>query len=158
MKIAAMKIADILTEEVVIPELHAGGKGEALDEMTDALAAAHPEIDQQRLRRVLEEREQLGSTGIGGGIAIPHGKLPGLHDVLAVFGRSPRGVDFDAVDGAPTRLFFLLVAPEDSSGTHLKALARVSRLLKEQGVRERLLACGDRAGLLRIIREEEAKY
>jgi PTS system nitrogen regulatory IIA component len=153
-----MKIADILTEEVVIPELHAAGKREALEEMTAVLAAAHPEIDGHRLRQVLEEREKLGSTGIGGGIAIPHGKLPGLSHVLAVFGRSPRGVDFDAVDGAPTRLLFLLVAPEDSSGMHLKALARVSRLLKEQSVRERLLACGDRSGLLQIIREAEAGY
>ena len=153
-----MKIADILTEDMVIAELHASGKSEALDEMTTVLAAAHPEIDRQRLRQVLEEREKLGSTGIGGGIAIPHGKLPGLSHVLAVFGRSPRGVDFDAVDGAPTRLLFLLVAPEDSSGMHLKALARISRLLKEQSVRERLLACGDRSGLLRIIREAESKY
>ncbi len=153
-----MRIADILTEEMVIPELHAGGKREALDEMTAALAAAHPEIDKERLREMLEEREKLGSTGIGGGIAIPHGKLPGLTHVLAVFGRSPRGVNFDAVDGAPTRLFFLLVAPEDSSGMHLKALARISRLLKEQDVREQLLACDDRSGLLRIIRDAEAKY
>ncbi len=153
-----MRIADILTEEMVIPELHAGGKREALDEMTAGLAAAHPEIDKERLREVLEEREKLGSTGIGGGIAIPHGKLPGLTHVLAVFGRSPRGVNFDAVDGAPTRLFFLLVAPEDSSGIHLKALARISRLLKEQEVREQLLACDDRSGLLRIIRDAEAKY
>ena len=153
-----MRIADILTEEMVIPELHAGGKREALDEMTAALAAAHPEIDKEQLREMLEEREKLGSTGIGGGIAIPHGKLPGLTHVLAVFGRSPSGINFDAVDGAPTRLFFLLVAPEDSSGIHLKALARISRLLKEQDVREQLLACDDRSGLLRIIRDAEAKY
>lgn len=153
-----MRIADILTEEMVIPELHAGGKREALDEMTAALAAAHPEIDKEQLREMLEEREKLGSTGIGGGIAIPHGKLPGLTHVLAVFGRSPSGINFDAVDGAPTRLFFLLVAPEDSSGMHLKALARISRLLKEQDVREQLLACDDRSGLLRIIRDAEAKY
>jgi PTS system nitrogen regulatory IIA component len=153
-----MKIADILTEEMVIPELQAGRKADALDEMTGVLAAAHPEIDRTRLRTVLEERERLGSTGIGGGVAIPHGRLPGLRGVLAVFGRSTRGVDFDAVDGAPTRLFFLLVAPEDSSGMHLKALARIARLLKEQAVRERLLSCGDRAGLLRIIREAEANY
>ncbi len=78
--------------------------------------------------------------------------------MLAVFGRSPNGIDFESVDGAPTKLFFLLVAPEDSSGMHLKALARISRLLKEESVRERLLTCSDRAGLLRIIREEDAKY
>ena len=153
-----MKIADILSEELVIPELHAASKSDALDEMTDVLTVAHPEIDRQRLREVLGEREKLGSTAIGGGIAIPHGRLPGLDQVLAVFGRSPAGVDFESVDGAPTKLFFLLVAPEDSSGMHLKALARISRLLREQRVRERLLECSDRAGLLRIIREEDAKY
>jgi PTS system nitrogen regulatory IIA component len=153
-----MKIADVLTEDVVIPELRGSGKREILDEMTGVLATAYPHIDRQRLRQVLEDREKLGSTGIGGGVAIPHGKLPGLSHVLAVFGRSSTGIDFDAVDGAPTHLLFLLVAPEDSSGLHLKALARVSRLLKELTVRERLIACGDRAELLRIIREAEEKY
>jgi PTS system nitrogen regulatory IIA component len=153
-----MKIADLLTDRVVIPELRADGKAEALDEMTQALADAHPGIDRARLREVLEDRERLGSTGIGGGIAIPHARLPGLNGILAVFGRSSRGVDFDAVDGAPTRLFFLLVAPEDSSGMHLKALARIARLLKEQTVREQLLACDDRDGLLQIIRDAEAKF
>ncbi len=153
-----MKIADLLSDRVVIPELQAEGKAEALDEMTQVLADATPGIDRARLREVLEDRERLGSTGIGGGVAIPHARLPGLSGILAVFGRSSRGVDFDAVDGAPTRLFFLLVAPEDSSGMHLKALARIARLLKEQTVREQLLACDDRDGLLRIIREAEAKY
>jgi PTS system nitrogen regulatory IIA component len=153
-----MKIADLLTDRVVIPELQASDKAEALDEMTMVLAEANPGIDRARLREMLEDRERLGSTGIGGGVAIPHARLPGLSGVLAVFGRSSRGVDFDAVDGAPTRLFFLLVAPEDSSGMHLKALARIARLLKEQTVREQLLACDDREGLLRIIRDAEAKY
>ena len=153
-----MKITDILTEKLVISELHAATKHDALDEMTSVLAAVHPEIDRRKLSHILEEREKLGTTAIGGGIAIPHGKLPGLDHVLAVFGRSPAGVDFESVDGAPTKLFFLLVAPEDSSGMHLKALARISRLLKEESVRERLLTCGDSAGLLRIIQEEDAKY
>ena len=153
-----MKIADILTEELVIPELRASSKRDALDEMAGVLTTVYPEIDRQRLIHILKEREKLGSTAIGGGIAIPHGKLPGLDHVLAVFGRSSTGVDFESVDGAPTKLFFLLVAPEDSSGMHLKALARISRLLKEESVRERLLTCSDRAGLLRIIREEDAKY
>ena len=138
--------------------LRASSKRDVLDEMAGVLTTVYPEIDRQRLSHILEEREKLGSTAIGGGIAIPHGKLPGLDHVLAVFGRSPAGVDFESVDGAPTKLFFLLVAPEDSSGMHLKALARISRLLKEGSVRERLLRCSDRAGLLRIIREEDAKY
>ena len=153
-----MKIADILTEELIISELRASSKRGVLDEMAGILTTVYPEIDRQRLSHILEEREKLGSTAIGGGIAIPHGKLPGLDHVLAVFGRSPTGVDFESVDGAPTKLFFLLVAPEDSSGMHLKALARISRLLKEESVRERLLTCSDRAGLLRIIREEDGKY
>ena len=153
-----MKIADILTEELIISELRASSKRGALEEMAGVLTTVYPEIDRRRLNHILEEREKLGSTAIGGGIAIPHGKLPGLDHVLAVFGRSSTGVDFESVDGAPTKLFFLLVAPEDSSGMHLKALARISRLLKEESVRERLLTCSDRAGLLRIIREEDAKY
>jgi len=152
-----MKIADILQENLIIPALKATTKGEALDEMTRVLANVHPEIDLEELRRVLAEREQLGSTAIGGGIAIPHGKLPGLDRVLAAFGRSPSGIDFESVDGAPTRLFFLLVAPEDSSGMHLKALARISRLLKEESVRARLLTCNDSTELFRIMREEDTK-
>jgi PTS system nitrogen regulatory IIA component len=153
-----MKISDILQENLIIPELKASTKGEALDEMTRVLADVHPEIDLEELRRVLAEREQLGSTAIGGGIAIPHGKLPGLDRVLAAFGRSPGGIDFESVDGAPTRLFFLLVAPEDSSGMHLKALARISRLLKEESVRERLLSCSESTELFRIMREEDTKH
>jgi PTS system nitrogen regulatory IIA component len=153
-----MKITDILAEEMVVPELAAHAKTEALKELADLVAGAHPEIDPARLLEVLLEREKLGSTAIGEGIAIPHGKLPGLKGVLAAFGRSTAGIDFNAVDGAPTHLFFLLVAPEDSAGVHLKALARVSRLLKEKVFRDRLLQGGGRADLFRIIREEDAKY
>ena len=90
----------------------------------------------ERLVEVLWERERLGSTAIGDGIAIPHGKLPALKSVLGAFGRHVAGVDFESLDGSPTQLFFLLVAPEDSVGQHLKALARVSRLLKDRGFRD----------------------
>ena len=153
-----MNVLQTLSEELVIPELEARGKHDALKEMTEALAKVYPGIDPVELLDKLEEREKLGSTAIGGGIAIPHTKLPGLDHVLAIFGRSSCGVDFESVDGAPTRLFFLLVAPDESSGTHLKALARISRLLKEADVRERLIASNERGDLLRIIREEDAKY
>jgi PTS system nitrogen regulatory IIA component len=107
---------------------------------------------------VLVDREQLGSTAIGEGIAIPHGKLPGVRNVLAAFARSQNGVDFDSLDGGATRLFFLLVAPEDSAGIHLKALARVSRLLKDKGFRDRLFAGATREDLFAIIKEEDDKY
>jgi PTS system nitrogen regulatory IIA component len=153
-----MKLIDILPESLVIPELQGCSKDELLRELAEHMAATHPEIDAAQLHEVLWERERLGSTAIGDGIAIPHGKLSGLRTVLAAFGRHPKGVDFQSLDGNPTRLFFLLVAPEDSVGQHLKALARVSRLLKEPAFRERLLAAPDRSEIYRNIREEDEKY
>jgi PTS system nitrogen regulatory IIA component len=153
-----MKILDILAPEAVVPDLRATSKREALEELAGVLAALHPEIDRARLVEVLLDREELGSTAIGEGIAIPHGKLPGVSSVLAAFGRSREGIDFDSLDGGLTRLFFLLVAPEDSAGIHLKALARVSRLLKDVGFRDRLFAGTTRDELFATIKEEDAKY
>jgi PTS system nitrogen regulatory IIA component len=153
-----MKILDILSPNAIVPELQATSKPEVLQELTNVLAAAHPEIDRDRLVSVLLDREELGSTAIGEGIAIPHGKLPGMSGVVAAFGRHTNGVDFDSLDGSPTRLFFLLVAPEDSAGVHLKALARISRLLKDKTFRERLLAGQTRDELFNIIKEEDEKY
>ena len=105
--------------------------------------------------QVLLDRERLGSTGIGEGVAIPHGKLNNIDRQLIAFGLSRKGVDFDAMDGKPARLFFLLIAPEDSVGVHLKTLARISKLLKTSHARERLLSAADRAQIYRIISEEE---
>ena len=153
-----MKILDILEPEAIIPEMRATTKREALQELAGVLAARHPEIAESRLVEVLLDREELGSTAIGEGIAIPHGKLPGMSGVVAAFGRSVQGIDFDSLDGSPTRLFFLLVAPEDSAGVHLKALARISRLLKDKGFRERLFAGTSREALFAIIKEEDDKY
>jgi PTS system nitrogen regulatory IIA component len=153
-----MKILDILSPDAIVPAMRATTKPAALEELAGVLAALHPEIDRPRLVDVLRDREGLGSTAIGEGIAIPHGKLPGVTNVLAAFGRSPAGIDFDSLDGGPTRLFFLLVAPEDSAGVHLKALARVSRLLKDPGFRERLLQGDGRDALFATIKEEDEKY
>jgi PTS system nitrogen regulatory IIA component len=153
-----MKIVDILPEENVLADLRGKTKLAVLDELASALAARHPEISKDRLLEVLLEREKLGSTAIGEGIAIPHGKLPKLHSVIAAFGRSRQGVDFSSLDGGPTKLFFLLVAPEDSSGAHLKALARVSRLLRDKAFRDRLMQAETREELYRSIREEDEKY
>jgi PTS system nitrogen regulatory IIA component len=153
-----MKILDILSsEELVAPALEGGTKDDVVRELATHLARFHKEIDAERLVQVLWDRERLGSTAIGDGIAIPHGKLPALKAVLGAFGRHRAGVDFDSLDGGPTRLFFLLVAPENSVGEHLKALARVSRLLKDRGFRERLLTAPDRGELFRLIREEDEK-
>jgi len=153
-----MKILDILAPEAIVPEMRAKAKVEALQELATLLATLHPEIDGARLVQVLLDREALGSTAIGEGIAIPHGKLPGVTNVVAAFGRSPNGLEFDSLDGNPTRLFFLLVAPEDSAGIHLKALARVSRLLKDKSFRDRLAAGGTQEQLFAVIKEEDEKY
>jgi PTS system nitrogen regulatory IIA component len=154
-----MKITDILAENVVVPSLEGRNKGEIIEELAGVVAEHHPEIDRDRLVQALEDRERLNSTALGEGVAIPHGKLPGLKRVVAAFGRSEGpGVDFESLDGKPTHLFFLLVAPEDSAGAHLKALARISRLLKDESFRARLMRAGDAAELYRTIREEDEKY
>src|SRR5262245_59246710 len=153
-----MRIEDILAPELVVPALTATTKAGVLDELASAVAAQHPEIDRARLLDALDERERLNSTALGEGVAIPHGKLPGMRRVFAAFGRSPAGVDFQSIDGKPTYLFFLLVAPEDSAGAHLKALARISRLLKDDGFRARLRDAPDAEALYRTIREEDARY
>src|ERR1035437_4457257 len=140
-----MKITDILSPDMVIADLKGANKPEVLNELAKALAANYPEIKLAALSTVLAERERLGSTAIGDGIAIPHGKLPGVNNIIGVFGRHVRGVDFDSLDGGPTHLFFLLVAPEDSASLHLKALARVSRLMKDPAFRERLTSAPDAA-------------
>ena len=153
-----MKITDILSSDMVIGDLKGTTKPDVLNELAKALAAKYKDIKLGELNAVLAERERLGSTAIGDGIAIPHGKLAGVKGILGIFGRHPAGVDFDSLDGKPTHLFFLLVAPEDSSSLHLKALARVSRLLKDQPFREHLLKASEVTELYQLIKEEDARY
>ncbi|HXJ36801.1 MAG TPA: PTS sugar transporter subunit IIA [Candidatus Eisenbacteria bacterium] len=153
-----MKIEDILAESLVLPDLAARTKADVLVELASAVASRNPEIERAKLVGALEERERLNSTALGDCVAIPHGKLPGIRRVFAAFGRSKTGVDFQSLDGKPTHLFFLLVAPEDSAGAHLKALARISRLLKDADFRARLLAAPDANALWTIIRDEDARY
>jgi PTS system nitrogen regulatory IIA component len=153
-----MRITDILGEEDVVPHLAGRSKDDVIEELAGVVAAHHDEIDRARLVQALEDRERLNSTALGEGVAIPHGKLPGVKRVVAAFGRSPGGVDFSSLDGKPTHLFFLLVAPEDSAGAHLKALARISRLLKDESFRRRLMEAPTAEALFRAIREEDEKY
>jgi nitrogen PTS system EIIA component len=126
-----MRILDFLREDGVINPLQANSKEAVLAELVEPITRTHPHVNRDKLLRTLMEREGLGSTGIGGGIAIPLAKFDGLDQVTATFGRSPRGVDFNSLDHKPAHLFFLLVAPRDSAGDHLKALARISRLLSD---------------------------
>jgi PTS system nitrogen regulatory IIA component len=153
-----MRIDDFLAEDMVVPALEGRTKDDVIEELAEVVSKHHPEIDHWRLVGALQDRERLNSTALGEGVAIPHGKLAGVKRVVGAFGRSPQGVDFNSLDGKPTHLFFLLVAPEDSAGAHLKALARISRLLKDEAFRARLMHAEDAASLYRVIREEDAKY
>lgn len=151
----SVKIAELLDPAAIVADLKSTGKEDVLAELTDSLIIAHPTLKRDEVIRVLLEREHLGSTGIGDGVAIPHGKLKKIDRQLIAFGLSRKGVDFDAMDGKPAKLFFLLIAPEDSVGVHLKTLARISKLLKMSLVRERLQTASDRQQIHRIIAEEE---
>jgi len=153
-----MKITDILSADMIIPDLKGATKPDILSELAKLLTSKYKEISLRDLLAVLAERERLGSTAIGDGIAIPHGKLRGVGKIIGAFGRHLNGVDFDSLDGGPSQLFFVLVAPEDSASLHLKALARVSRLLKESSFRDHLIAAKDADELYKLIKEEDAKY
>jgi PTS system nitrogen regulatory IIA component len=150
-----LKITDFLDSAMVMPHLEGRDKTAVLKEMAEWLARSIPPIDAEKLLKVLLDREKIGSTAIGEGVAIPHGKLPGIEKVHGVFARSLPGVDFDSVDGYQSHLFFLLVAPENSPGDHLKALARISRLLQDADFRKRLMKATSAAEIFGAIKEED---
>ncbi|HYG67983.1 MAG TPA: PTS sugar transporter subunit IIA [Anaeromyxobacteraceae bacterium] len=152
-----MKIVEFLRPEAVIESLSGQSAQSVLGELCRPLAATQ-RVDQQKLLDTLLDREKLGSTGIGEGVAIPHGKVSGLPGLAASFGRSIAGVDFRAIDGKPTHLFFALFAPENSAGAHLKALARISRIFKSAQFRESILRAQGAAEIYRLIETEDAKY
>ena len=137
-----MPLLDFLTADAVAPFLRASGKKHALQELS-AHAARLTGCDEREIFETLLQRERLGSTGIGEGIAIPHAKLPRLERVFGLVARLERPVDFDALDGQPVDMLFLLLAPEGAGADHLKALARAARVLREPGLLERLRAARD---------------
>jgi len=150
-----MKIIEILQPSAVIDELSGSTAQGALTELCRPLAAKG--LDSQRLLESLLAREKLGSTGIGDGVAIPHGRVPGLPSLSATFGRSKLGIDFSAIDEKPTFLFFTLFGPERPAGIHLAALARISQVLKAPSVREALRQAKDAAEIYQIIEAEDAR-
>jgi PTS system nitrogen regulatory IIA component len=150
-----MKITEMLRQEFVVEALKARNKHDALVELAGVFARGEIEVDPEAMLHVLLERERLGSTGIGDGIAIPHGKVSGLDQIVVSFGRSREGVEFDATDGKPVHLFFLLMAPENSTGLHLKVLARISRMLRDPGFRKNLLDAGKHEDLFGIIAKKD---
>ena len=152
-----MKILDALQMEAILPDLKSGAKTEVLEEL--AAPVAHlAGIHRNDLVQVLLERERLGSTGIGLGIGIPHGKLKTIDNLYIGFGLSRPGVDFESLDGQPTHIFFLLLTPENSTGLHLKLLARISRILKNEPFRQRLMQARTREEIFTIITEEDEEF
>jgi len=153
-----VKITDFLTAEGIIPDLAGSDKRAVLNELAEKFAAADGAPAADRVLQVLLEREKISTTAIGEGVAIPHGKLADVDRVRAVFARSTAGVDFASLDGAPTHLFFALIAPEDGAADHLKAMARISRLLKDAAFRDRLLKGTSGRELFDIITVEDQKF
>ncbi len=152
-----MRITEFLEPDAVIGSLTAKDKPGIMAELCASLAKRVSVVPPQKLTEVLLDRERLSSTGIGDGVAIPHGKLEGLPGLVAAFGVSREGVNFDAIDGRPTHLFFALLAPENSAGVHLKALARISRLFKNPALRKSIIQASDAKAIFELIAAEDAK-
>lgn len=152
-----MRLTDILRRDMVWAALEARTKPEVIKELSSRIAKAMGHKEEGLISLILEEREKLGSTGIQDGIAIPHGKIPGFTNIVIACGRSVKGIEFDAHDAKPTHLFFVLLVPEFAAGQHLKALARLSRLLKDSHFREKLLSAEDAEEIYRTIILEDEK-
>ena len=154
-----MKIMDFLSKKAILLDIKATKKEDVIRELVDVLVNSG-EIEKRARNKLVDAlmaRESLGSTAIGQGIAIPHAKIDCVDNLVSAFGLSKKGVDFDSLDGEPAYIFFLLVAPQDSAGPHLKALARISRLLKDKYFRDSLRACTDEKAVLKIIAQEDDK-
>ena len=153
-----MKIDEILKKESVIADLVGKNKLEVIQEMTSCLKQNNIIKDDQALFTTLMEREKLGSTGIGENVAIPHGKSDELTQIITVFARSLGGVDFESLDQKPVHFVCMVIAPANSTGQHLKALARISRLFKNQALREGILKAEDSNAIYSILLEEDSKF
>ena len=150
-----MTLMEILSGKSLIVGLQGQNKREILEELVDTLEVGDKITDRDKVLEAVLQREEIMSTGIGHGIAIPHGKSEYVTELGGVLGLKREGVDFDALDGQPTYIFFLLVSPMDVSGPHIKALARISRLLKGEDFRQRLIHAADKETAIQILEEEE---
>lgn len=154
-----MNIMEFLSKKAILTDIKSSKKEEVIKELVDALIESG-DIDKRHHNKLIDAlmaREALGSTAIGQGVAIPHAKADCVQNLVAAFGVSKKGVDFDSLDGEPAYIFFLLLAPQDSAGPHLKALARISRLLKDKYFRDSLRAASDDKTIVKIITQEDEK-
>ena len=155
-----MKLIDVLTEDCVFAELNAQDRDGVIKELLDKLVNCGriSKDKEQVILKALIDREELGSTAIGNGVAIPHAKIEVVDNIIAAFGISHKGVDFNALDGEKVYLFFLLIAPSESAGPHLKVLARITRLLRDKNFREILMKAKSKEEAIKLIEEEDARY
>ena len=152
-----MKISDILNRDAILPDLKSKTKADVLNELAGAVSP-FAQADPASISEVLLERESLGSTGIGGGIAIPHGKMDAVKEVTVGFGLSRSGVEYDSLDNLPVHIFFLLLTPENSTGGHLKVLAQISKMLKMDQFKERLKSAASTEDIYDIIMEQDEEF
>lgn len=154
-----MNIVELLDHKAITIDLKSHDKESVISEMVDLLVASGSvrKTDKPEILKKLKEREVLGSTGIGKGVAIPHAKCPKIKRMIAAFGVSKEGLDYRSLDGAPSHIFFLLIAPGETPGPHLKALAKISRLLDDKFIRDRLRTAKAGSDILKIIKDEEQK-
>jgi nitrogen PTS system EIIA component len=147
-----MDLSDLVKPDAILSSLKANSKKQALQALAEK-AAALTGLEEREIFETLVQREKLGSTGVGGGIAIPHGKLARLDRIFGLFARAPKPIDFEALDEQPVDLIFLLLAPEGAGADHLKALARVARLFREPGMAAKLRASADKSALFAVLTE-----
>jgi PTS system nitrogen regulatory IIA component len=153
-----MKITDILKKEFIIENLVSADKASVLEELSLFLKSKGLVPEKENLLNALMEREKLGSTGIGENVAIPHAKSSEIDQIVTIFARSIKGVEFDSLDKKPVHFIYLVLAPEKSSGQHLKVLARISRLLKNKSLREAIMNASETNQIYSIIADEDSKY
>ncbi|KAB1075708.1 PTS IIA-like nitrogen regulatory protein PtsN [Methylobacterium planeticum] len=151
-----MSVLEFLDPNSVVPSLRARAKKQVLQELSAQAVRQLPALDEREVFETLLQRERLGSTGIGDGVAIPHGKLPGLDRLFGLVARLERPVDFESLDGQPVDIAFLLLAPEGAGADHLKALAQVARILREPGILERIRAARDASALYALLTRTSA--
>ena len=152
-----MKLAEIIHPELICTDLTSSGKTDVLSELGALFAGKLPAVDTNEITKILVERERLATTGIGEGVAIPHGKADGIDSIYAAVGISRTGVPFDSIDNLPVHIFVALLAPLSSSGDHLRALARISRLLKDPQIRDQMMGVREAEELFDILVREDGE-